>query len=359
MRSGIICASILLAVLTTNAACATAVLPPPAKSSVVATNATTTPTPSKPTIAATNPTSVSTPPKPTVIASNVPTNSAPSKTADVTQTTNTKTPAPAASAANPSAPAQTAQPTPVTSMVMPPPGMTAVQQKQIEDIIHYYLVKNPEVIIEAVQALQQKQLEEAHKAVQKTQENAPKLSDGIFHQANDPIIGNATGKVTVVDFFDYQCPHCTKMTPILESLTKTNPQLRVVFKEFPIRGPLSEYASKVVLAAKLQGKYFELHKALMVLSDQQALTEDAILKAAKTLGLNIDKLKIDMKSDSISTQIKNNVKLGQDLQLLGTPAFFIAKTAVTSKNAKVEDIKFIPGQVDQVQLQGIVTTEEK
>lgn len=232
--------------------------------------------------------------------------------------------------------------------------MSPDQQKQVETVVHNYLVQHPEVLVESLQVLQQKQMEQQRKTMQKTQENAPKFADSLFHNASDPIAGNTTGKITVVDFFDYQCPHCTRMTPILEALVKANPDVRVVFKEFPIRGPISEFASKAALAASKQGKYFEFHKALMQQATSAPLTEDAILKVAKSVGLNMDQLKADMKSDAIAQQIKTNYKLGQDLQLIGTPAFFIAKSDVT-KDSKPTAIVFIPGQVDKDQLQAVIT----
>ncbi|MHB1948078.1 MAG: DsbA family protein [Gammaproteobacteria bacterium] len=235
-----------------------------------------------------------------------------------------------------------------------PQPMSPEQTKQIEQVVHSYLVKNPQVIVESLQTLQQQQMDQAKKAVQKTQENAPKFADALFHQANDPVAGNVNGKVTVVDFFDYQCPHCTHMTPILEAVIAANPNLRVVFKEFPIRGALSEFASKAALAANAQGKYFEFHKALMKQAiDKSPLTEDAILQVAKSVGLDMTKLKADMNSDAVSKQIKDTYKLAQSLQLMGTPAFFIAKSDVTS-NAKPTAIVFIPGQVDQAKLKDTI-----
>lgn len=232
--------------------------------------------------------------------------------------------------------------------------LAPAQQKQIEDVVRNYLVKNPEVIVESLQTLQQKQMEQARKTMQKTQQTAPKFVDALFHQTTDPVAGNPNGKVTVVDFFDYQCPHCIKMTPVIEGLIKANPEVRVIFKEFPIRGAVSEYAAKVALAAKLQGKYFEFHKALMQQAETQPqLTEEVVLKAAQSVGLDMNKLKADMKNDVVNQQIKSTMKLAQDLQLLGTPAFFIAKSDIKN-NATASAITFIPGQVDQVQLLEIV-----
>lgn len=232
--------------------------------------------------------------------------------------------------------------------------MSQDQQKQVEMVVHNYLVKNPEVLVEALQTLQQKQMDQQRKTMMQTQDNAPKFVDGLFHASADPVAGNSNGKITVVDFFDYQCPHCVKMTPVLEGIIKANPNVRVVFKEFPIRGPISEFASRVALAAKNQGKYFEFHKALMKLSSTTpTLTEDSVLQVAKSVGLNMDQLKADMKADAVNQQIKDNYKLAQGLQLIGTPAFFIAKSDVT-KDAKPTAIVFIPGQVDQAQLQTVI-----
>ena len=151
------------------------------------------------------------------------------------------------------------------------------------------------MIIQALQVYQQKQMDQAKKTIQDTQNSSPKFADALFHQANDPMTGNPNGKITVVEFFDYQCPHCIDMTPVIDGLVKKNPDVKVVFKEFPIRGQMSELAARAALAAHAQGKYFELHKALME-SKQEPLTEDAIYAIAQTVGLDVTKLKAAMKS---------------------------------------------------------------
>lgn len=228
------------------------------------------------------------------------------------------------------------------------------QQKQIETIIHNYLVKNPEVIIEAIQALQQKQVDEAKKNIKQTELAAPKFATELFYQTNDPVAGNPNGKVTIVEFFDYQCPHCDKLMPIIDALIKANPELRIVFKELPIRGAASEFASKAALAAKNQNKYFDFHKALMKQSaNEQPLTEATVVKVAQSIGLDVEKLKKDMKADAINQQIKINTKLAQQLQLVGTPALFVAKTDVVN-HAAPPVIAFVPGLTDQPQLEATI-----
>ncbi len=230
--------------------------------------------------------------------------------------------------------------------------MSATQKKQVQDVVKDYLTKNPDVIIQALQGYQQKQMDEAKKTMQDTQQSSPKFADALFHQSSDPTIGNAKGKITVVEFFDYQCPHCIDMTPVMEALVKKNSDVKVIFKEFPIRGPMSEVASRAALAAKEQGKYFELHKGLME-AKQQPLTEDEIYQIAQTAGLDLEKLKAAMKSDSVEKQLKANNQLAQELKLLGTPAFFIARSDV-NKASPSTAIAFIPGQINSSQMDQIV-----
>lgn len=230
--------------------------------------------------------------------------------------------------------------------------LTASQKEQIQGVVKDYLKKNPEVVIDALQTFQQKQMDQARQTIEKTQQNAPKFAKDLFHNAKNPVAGNPKGKITVVEFFDYQCPHCVEMTPVIDAIIKANPEVRIVYKEFPIRGPASEIAAKAALAANMQGKYFEFHKALMAAN--RNLTEDDILKIAATVGLDVAKLKKDMASDAVMQQIKDNYKLAQALQLIGTPAFFVAKSDVTS-SAPAKAVAFIPGQVDRAQLETVIT----
>lgn len=218
------------------------------------------------------------------------------------------------------------------------------ERAKIEEVVHQYLVEKPEVIVEAIQSYQRKQYQQAEQTVKKTQEIAGSYSQPLFHGSNDPVAGNPNGAVTVVEFFDYQCPHCADMAPIIEGVIKANPDVRIVFKEFPIRGPQSNYAARAALAANKQGKYYEFSHAL--LTSGKPLTEENVLDVAKNVGLNVDQLKKDMSDKSIDDQLKNNLKLAQDLKLFGTPAFFIGKT-----DQKNNGISYVPGGMNKEQLQ--------
>lgn len=227
------------------------------------------------------------------------------------------------------------------------------QKLKIEGVVKDYLTKNPEVVILALQSYQQKQMDQAEKSIEKTKELSPKFANELFRENNDPIVGNPNGIITITQFFDYQCPHCAHMVPVIDALIKANPNVRFVYKEFPIRGADSEKASRAALAAKMQGKYLAFHEALMNEHAKGLLDEAVIFKVAQAAGLNVQQLKTDMNNALIEQQIKNNTKLGQSLQLIGTPAYFIAKTDI-SNNADAKAITFIPGQVDQDKLQVVI-----
>ena len=139
-------------------------------------------------------------------------------------------------------------------------SFSAEQQADIQKIMHDYLISNPEVLMQASQALQQKMLEQ-----QKTKTvSAIRQMDlpDLLNNPNSPVAGNKNGATTLVEYFDYQCPHCRNLAATLDATMKANPDLRVVFKEFPIYGAVSELASSAALAANKQGKYYAYHQAL-------------------------------------------------------------------------------------------------
>ncbi len=216
---------------------------------------------------------------------------------------------------------------------------SADQQQAIQKIVHDYLVTQPEVLLEASQALQDKEL-----AKNKSQalQGITKYKQQLFNNANSPVGGNPNGNVTLVEFFDYQCGHCKEMQPIIDSLISKNKNLKIVYKEFPIFGANSNLASQLALAAAKQNKYTEFHNALFKVDG--ALNEAKILDTAKTVGLNVDQLKTDMNSPGIKQELADNYNLARALSLVGTPSFVIA-------NKDLTQFDFIPGGVPEKDLQ--------
>ena len=174
---------------------------------------------------------------------------------------------------------------------------------------------------------------------------AAQHANQLFHSPESPIEGNPNGSVIVVDFFDYQCSHCKGLSQTLHDLAKHDADVMVVFKELPIFGDSSEFASKAALAAAKQNKYLALHARLMALG---ALTEAEVLESARQLGLDMNKLKQDMKSKAVVGEIKHNLALSQALGIDGTPTLIITKNG---KSMKAGKILIIPGALSEAELQ--------
>jgi protein-disulfide isomerase len=203
------------------------------------------------------------------------------------------------------------------------PGMSLDQKGQIEKIVHDYLIAHPEVIKEAIVALQAK--EEAEKA--DTQSQAVSANKGaIFSDAATPVAGNPIGDVTLVEFFDYHCPYCKAVAEPLAQLLKEDKGVRLVLKEFPILGDDSKLAAKAALAAAAQGKYWEFHQAL--LEHRGPFDADIIKAIAGKVGLDAKKLLADMADAKTQPLIDSNRKLADSLDIGATPTFIIGDQVV-------------------------------
>jgi protein-disulfide isomerase len=215
---------------------------------------------------------------------------------------------------------------------------TPDQKKQIEAIIGDYLKNHPDVLIDAIQAADDKLKAEAKAKAQKA------LADHrreVFDDPQSPVAGNPQGNVTLVEFFDYRCPYCKEVEPALEKLVADDRQLRFIYKEFPVLGPDSEIAARVALAARKQGKYDAFHRAMMNTTGH--IDEAVIYKVAASAGLDVDKAKEDMKSPDIDKELKANIELGNLLDIGGTPAFVVGDTIV-------------PGAISAADLKQLIAT---
>lgn len=207
------------------------------------------------------------------------------------------------------------------------------QKSNIETIVKNYLLEHPELLQEMSERLKARQAQaESVARVKGLSENA----DAIFKSKGDPAIGNPKGNAVVVEFMDYNCGWCKKSVGEISQLLETDKEVKVLFKEFPIFGPDSEYAAKAALAANLQGKYWELHKALF--SVEGHVNAAVVDEVAQGLGLDVVRMKKDMEKPEIKTQIDNNHGLGQLLALTGTPAFIIDQS-VSPGYISFEDMK--------------------
>lgn len=202
---------------------------------------------------------------------------------------------------------------------------SAAQKEAIERIVREYLVKNPDVLQEAYQELEKRQAAadaDRHQAAVKDH------AQMLFSSPRHVVLGNPNGDVTMVEFFDYNCGYCRHAVGQVADVLKSDQRVRVVFKEFPIFGEDSEAAAKVALAAGKQGKYWETHQALYERKGAEHVDEALALQVAEGLGLDMAKLKADMASPEITTEIEAVRALADRLGIQGTPHFVIGENVI-------------------------------
>ncbi len=216
------------------------------------------------------------------------------------------------------------------------PPAPAPDRNAIEEIVREYLIEHPEVIEEAMWALRAKRELE-----QREHERAAITAHGEALRAHpmSPVSGNAGGDVTVVEFFDYRCPHCKRALRPVMDLLEADGQVRVVWKEFPILGPVSRFAARAAMAANRQGRYHEFHVAVM--SAREELTEDGVIGIAADIGLDIERLRRDINDPAIEGYLDETAQLAEALGIQGTPAFVIGDMLV-------------PGAIDGAEMKEIV-----
>ena len=143
----------------------------------------------------------------------------------------------------------------------------------------------------------------------------------LYDNPDDFIIGNREGSITIVEFFDYNCGYCKRALADLNAVIAKNPNIRVVLKDYPILNENSYELSQLSIAAGLQGKYFEYHTEL--LNKPGRVTYQMAIDIAADIGLDIEKLEQDFKSQEVNDMIANNKVLGYSLAVSGTPSYFI------------------------------------
>ena len=214
----------------------------------------------------------------------------------------------------------------------------AKQKQAIEQLIHDYLVENPEVLVKAFDTLERRQ-QAAELA--KTTAAIEERHAAIYADPDDFVAGNPEGDVTIVEFFDYNCGYCKRSFDPLIDFVEKDGNVKLILKEFPILGPASLEATKAAIAAKKQDLYFEMHRALYEHKGQ--LDNEAIMAIAADIGLDTAKLRKDMGDPAIVDMVSRHYDLAEALGIDGTPAFIVGGT-------------LYPGAADEERLQQMVDT---
>ena len=192
-------------------------------------------------------------------------------------------------------------------------------EDQVKKLALDAILENPEIIMQAVAILQQREKDRAASGA-----NTVRLQ--LESDPNAPKLGNPEGDVTVVEFFDYNCPYCRSAGETMQALLAADANVRVIYREWPILGDDSVIAARAALAAREQGKYEAFHWALM--NGEGRVTEAVIFKVARDLGMDIAQLEADMVSPAVEAHIALSNALAQQLGFTGTPAFIVGdKTA--------------------------------
>ena len=136
-----------------------------------------------------------------------------------------------------------------------------------------------------------------------------------------PTVGSSNPDYVIVEFFDYNCGYCRQAGKTIQALIASDPNVRVIFREWPVLGEGSTFAARAVLASSEQGKYEEFHWALM--NGKVRATKAVVMKVARDLGLDIAKLEADMVSQTVDLHLEQSNMLAQNLGFTGTPAFIV------------------------------------
>ncbi|WP_245504049.1 DsbA family protein [Lichenihabitans psoromatis] len=203
---------------------------------------------------------------------------------------------------------------------------TDAQKAALGPIIRDYLVQNPEVVRDAIAALDKKQKDDEE--TRRLQAVDTSSSD-LFNSPYQATLGNPSGKVTLVEFFDYNCGYCKRALDDTAKLLKSEPELKVVLKDFPVLGPGSVEAAQVAGAVRNQfkgDKFWQYHYKL--LSSHGPVGKAQALSVAKDLGADMDQIAKDMDKPEIRAGIQQNMQLADMLSLTGTPSYVVGKDVV-------------------------------
>ncbi|MBS8228725.1 DsbA family protein [Vannielia litorea] len=200
-------------------------------------------------------------------------------------------------------------------------SMTDAEREAFRAEIRAYLLDNPEVLMEAISVLEERQAaEQAQGDVALVAAHA----DALFNDGYSYVGGNPEGDITIVEFMDYRCGYCKKAFPEVESLIEGDGNIRFIVKEFPILGEQSVVASRFAIATlQVAGPeaYKAVHDAMM--QQRGEFNEASLRSLAEQAGTDPEPILAAMESDEVSAVIAENHALAQAMQITGTPTFVL------------------------------------
>ena len=201
----------------------------------------------------------------------------------------------------------------------------AISEEQLAAV----LTKNPKIMAEALAAFDTYQREEAERILnEKMAAATPKIND----ETGLPFVGPKDAKVTVVEFFDFTCGYCKRLSSAMEKIVADNPDVKVVFKPLSFVAQVSSYQAKAGIAAHKQGKFMEFYKEVMDFKSR--MTEADVDDIAAKIGLNIDQYKADMNSSETAAVLSGVASLAQEIEVSGVPTVLVNAKRVQAMSSE-------------------------
>jgi protein-disulfide isomerase len=195
-----------------------------------------------------------------------------------------------------------------------------VRRAEMEGVVRSYLLDHPEILPEAMERLRAREAEKDAQAQQAAQKAVPADRAALEKPFGSAWAGNPKGDVTVVAFMDYACGYCRRSLPAIAELVRRDPNVRIVYREYPVLGPESVIAAHWALAAAQQGKFLAFHDALFASDGPSNANIEA---AAKAAGLDMAAARQAIQSAPVSQEIAGNHKIGARLAMSGTPSWVV------------------------------------
>lgn len=223
-------------------------------------------------------------------------------------------------------------------------AMSDAERVELRAEIRAYLMENPEVLVEAMNALQ---VREDQAATQRDLLLISSESDAIFSNPNDWVGGNPDGDITLVEFIDYRCSYCRKAYTDVSELVKTDGNIRFVVKEFPILGEASLLSAQFAISVRMlhgDAAYEAAHDALIVLRGEP--TPETLTRLATDLGLDPQPVLDRMRAADVQAVIEGNHALAEKMSISGTPTF-VMKDLILRGYLPLEDMRAIVAEARQ------------
>lgn len=201
----------------------------------------------------------------------------------------------------------------------------SIDEERVKEIVREVIADEPEMVVNSLQSMQAKEQEQLQA---KMSESLEKYEEELKKSPNSPKVGAKEPKVTLIEFYDYHCGYCKRVTPVIARVLKEHDDVQVVFKEFPILSEDSQLAARAALAfSRLKPEmFFEYHVALM--DHKGKYKQEDLNRMAKKFGVEGDALQKEMQAGWVTRELQDTKKIARDIGVRGTPAMVVGQELI-------------------------------